>query len=186
MIDDGRHREGDDPPRQSPSDAPDKDLLASVGYLVRAVQIRIFEAFFDEFGSDGLSPATQATLSMIRRSPGIRQGVIAATLHILDPNMTKLVAELEARGLIVRESHPDDKRSVSLRLTDNGDAFLASVDQRVLDLDELYTASLSGKERAQLISLLNRMNVNLGEGRKAIVAPEGLNGKRRGRQRRST
>lgn len=56
MIDDGRHREGDDPPRQSPSDAPDKDLLASVGYLVRAVQIRIFEAFFDEFGSDGLSP----------------------------------------------------------------------------------------------------------------------------------
>lgn len=100
--------------------------------------------------------------------------------------MTKLVAELEARGLIVRESHPDDKRSVSLRLTDNGDAFLASVDQRVLDLDELYTASLSGKERAQLISLLNRMNVNLGEGRKAIVAPEGLNGKRRGRQRRST
>ena len=58
------------------------ELLKTVGFLTRAVQIRIFREFFAEFSEGDVTPATHATLHLIWKNPGIRQGRIADMLDI--------------------------------------------------------------------------------------------------------
>ena len=157
---------------------PDADgrasLLQSVGFLARSVQILTFEAFFDALSDTGLTPAVHATLFMVRQNPGVRQGVVANALHILDPNMTKLVRGLMAAELIEKQNDHGDKRAVSLRLTPKGQAYLASVDSRIDDLEDVYTGGLADDERAMFVCLLQRVHANLSARRKdrQLSAPE--------------
>ncbi len=150
-------------------------LLQSVGFLARSVQILTFEEFFAALSDTGLTPAVHATLFMVRQNPRVRQGVVANALHILDPNMTKLVRGLMAAGLIEKQNDHDDKRAVSLRLTPKGQAYLASVDGRIAELDLVYTGGLTGDERAMFVSLLERVHADLSARRsdRQLSAPEG-------------
>lgn len=47
---------------------------------------------------------------------------LAALLGTVPPAVSTMIAELEARGLLVRRSDPDDGRRVRLSLTENGEA----------------------------------------------------------------
>jgi len=150
-------------------------LLQSVGFLARSVQILTFEEFFAALSDTGLTPAVHATLFMVRQNPGVRQGVVANALHILDPNMTKLVGGLMAAGLVEKQNDHGDRRAVSLRLTRKGQAYLASLDDRIAELDLVYTGGLTDDERSVFVSLLQRVHANLSARRngRRPSAPEG-------------
>lgn len=158
------------------------ELLKTVGFLTRAVQIRIFREFFAEFSEGDVTPATHATLHLIWKNPGIRQGRIADMLDILDPNMTPLIRRLEAAGIVRRESHPDDKRSLSLFLTEAGEKWAMAIDDRTNKLEQVYAATLSPLEREFLVSLLERVHAHLAA-RQASAPPE-ISSPKRGKTRR--
>jgi DNA-binding MarR family transcriptional regulator len=129
-----------------------------LGYHLRRAQLRAFAAFAREV--DGLSPMLFGVLATIEAQPGIGQGEIADVLGADRSTMVRLVDQLERRGLVRRESRPDDRRTVVPTLTDDGRAALAAATPQVLASEELFTGDLSPDERRTLADLLQRIAVS--------------------------
>jgi DNA-binding MarR family transcriptional regulator len=71
----------------------------------------------------------------------------------------RLVDQLERRGLVRRESRPDDRRTVVPTLTPAGRTALAAANPQVLASEELFAGGLSVQERRTLADLLQRISV---------------------------
>ena len=65
--------------------------------------------------------------------------------------LTSILNRLEDRGLITREIHPDDRRSVLLRLTRDGKPVASSARRT---LERLEAAALSGVSEQQVASFV--------------------------------
>jgi DNA-binding MarR family transcriptional regulator len=73
----------------------------------------------------GLSlPATAALARLAREGP-LGVSALAAAEGVSQPAMSQLVARLEREGLVVRGGRPDDRRSVVVRLTPDGERVVA-------------------------------------------------------------
>ncbi len=75
----------------------------------------------------GLTLAQYRLLEWVRIEP-VRAGELAAKATISRPSLTTSMDTLEARGLILRDRVPGDRRGVSLELTDAGLTALRSVE----------------------------------------------------------
>ena len=72
--------------------------------------------------------------------------------------MSRLVAELEGRDLLVRHVHPDDGRGVMVTITQKGvDLFHAAQDLHLADLDEHLFSVLTDEEIKQLASITHKI-----------------------------
>lgn len=75
--------------------------------------------------ADALTHVALSALASIERSGEIRPGDLARIEGIAAPGMTRLIAELESRGLVSRTADPEDGRSQLIRLTAEGVAAVA-------------------------------------------------------------
>jgi DNA-binding MarR family transcriptional regulator len=128
-----------------------------LGYHLRRAQLKAFAAFAREVA--GLSPMLFGVLATIEAQPGIGQGEIADALGADRSTMVRLVDQLERRGLVRRESRPDDRRTVVPTLTPAGRTALAAANPQVLASEELFAGGLSVQERRTLADLLQRISV---------------------------
>ena len=128
-----------------------------LGYHLRRAQLKAFAAFAREVA--GLSPMLFGVLATIEAQPGIGQGEIADALGADRSTMVRLVDQLERRGLVRRESRPDDRRTVVPTLTPAGRTALAAANPQVLASEELFAGGLSADERRTLAELLGRLSV---------------------------
>jgi len=88
---------------------------------------------------DGLPTLTIAE-RMIERAPGI----------------TRMIDRLEAKGLVVRELRPNDRRCVHCRITEKGLNLLELLDNPVEEADHAVFRGLEETEIKQLIALLEK------------------------------
>ena len=65
------------------------------------------------------------------RTPGLTAGQLSDRAGILRTNFSSVCRKLEDRGLIERQRNQQDKRSLQLRVTDEGRALLAEIDEEV-------------------------------------------------------
>jgi len=145
-------------------------LERSAGFLARLAQIRLFEAFYERFGAEGLQPGEFTVLLAILENPGVRQGVLADGLMIKWSNMAKMVRSLEERDLVRRAVPADDRRAVELRLTQAAEALVLRLRPEMLAHDREATAMLTDAEHATLVRLLRKV-----AGR-PVAAGNGANG----------
>ncbi|HEY2555880.1 MAG TPA: MarR family transcriptional regulator [Diaminobutyricibacter sp.] len=68
----------------------------------------------------GLSHGQLSALSSIVRKGPLRPSELAAIEVVAAPTITRVVADLEARGLVERQPDTDDRRSVFVAATDEG------------------------------------------------------------------
>lgn len=68
----------------------------------------------------GLSHGQLSALSSIVRKGPLRPSELAAIEVVAAPTVTRLVADLETRGLVERQPDPDDGRSIIVEATDAG------------------------------------------------------------------
>ena len=84
-------------------------------------------------------------------------------MMVTSGGMTKRLTALEGRGLIRRESGPNDGRSTVVSLTPEGKRLVeATLPQHVANEQRLLS-ELSNKERAELAGLLETLAVSLGD-----------------------
>ncbi|GAA2754476.1 MarR family winged helix-turn-helix transcriptional regulator [Amnibacterium kyonggiense] len=76
--------------------------------------------------ADSLTHIALSALATIDRRGAVRPGELARIEGVAAPGMTRLVADLESRGLVAREADPDDGRSHLVRLTEAGVAAVAA------------------------------------------------------------
>jgi DNA-binding MarR family transcriptional regulator len=97
----------------------------------------------------GLSPSLTAALSTVERHGPLTPSRLAEIERIQRPTVTRLVAKLEAEGLVKREADPDDGRVCHVAVTKEGRALVKRLRSRKsaylatrlrqLDEDELET-----------------------------------------------
>lgn len=102
-----------------------------------------------------LRPSDYGVLYALSGVPaGVRISELQEDVLLTQPGMSRLIARLEARGLIERADDPDDGRACRVRLTEAG----AGVQRRVgarhgRHVAELMTRTLSRDELVQLRDL---------------------------------
>lgn len=132
-------------------------LETLVGYNTRRAWLVIADAFARRMAPFGVRHVDFSVLSLLAHNPGATSRQLCATLDILPPNLVNLIAGIEARGLVERRPHPSDGRAVGLHLTAEGEALVRDAEQAATQLETDASAKLSGRERDQLIKLLQKI-----------------------------
>ncbi|MGN6741992.1 MAG: MarR family winged helix-turn-helix transcriptional regulator [Amnibacterium sp.] len=91
------------------------DLAQRLAFVVGMINRRLRPP------GDALTHVAVSALSSISRAGTVRPGDLARIEGIAAPGMTRLVADLEQRGLVERRPDADDRRSTLIRLTAAGE-----------------------------------------------------------------
>lgn len=116
---------------------------------LRMVLARVARRLRREAGGD-LSPTLGAALSTIEAHQPITPGELAERELVRPPTVTRIVAQLEARGLIAKVTDAADRRSSLISLTPRGAAALAELRSRGAVFLAEQLRALSAEELAAL------------------------------------
>ncbi len=105
----------------------------------------------------GIPQATGYVLINIHKE-GTPVSQIANLLGVKTTSLSRILNNLEAMGLIYRETNSVDKRSVKVFLTDLGNEKREVAKDVVRKFNTYLDEHLSGEERTALISTLKRIN----------------------------
>jgi DNA-binding MarR family transcriptional regulator len=104
---------------------------------------------------DDLSGAQYNVLRILRGAPeGANCGEIANRMITRDPDITRLLDRLEKRGLIQRNREGCDRRTVVVRVTDEGLALLARLDEPIRRVHYEQLGHLSEQQLKDLNELV--------------------------------
>lgn len=149
----GRHEA---PARPAAHDLPEMESI--IGYKLRRAQLAVFQDFIQSFAKLKLRPAEFSVLTLIARTPGLKQSEVAEALGIKRANFVALMDGLEVRGLADRRKGDVDKRSHALHLTPEGAKFLKKMMAVWTEHENRFIDKLGGEEeRDRLIALLDRL-----------------------------
>ncbi len=87
---------------------------------------------------------------------GLPTLTIAGRMIERAPGITRMIDRLEAKGLVRRQSCPDDRRCVYCRITGKGLNLLELLDEPVEEADRAAFHGLNKAEIEQLIALLEK------------------------------
>lgn len=138
-------------PRPDPADLADRLHSAAIHLLRRLRR---------EDDASGLPAPQLSALSVIVFGGPLTLGELARAEQVRPPTISKLIVELEAAGLVERETDPADRRIVRVRATARGARVLHDGRQRRVAALVASLDSLSVRERALLaraIPLLERI-----------------------------
>jgi DNA-binding MarR family transcriptional regulator len=133
----------------APNAVPDR-LALVVGRLNRRLTM----------AQSGLSHGLLTALSSVRKRGPLRLAELAAIEGVSPPGATRIVAELENRGLLARSVDPNDGRAFRIEITDAGNQAIlearaarsAVIAERLANLEEAdlaaIEAALSALEKA--------------------------------------
>lgn len=119
-------------------------LRLAVGRLHRRVRL----------ASNDIPPLQLSTLVSIERHGPLRLGELACREAVTAPTMSRVLAVLHERNLIVRTPDPDDARSTQVSLSPAGVAVLGEVRSRRTALLDARLARLTGPQRSALAAAL--------------------------------
>ncbi len=132
--------------------------VQSLIWLFRAYNAAV-NAQAEELRPLGLSPSAFNVLMALHNTEGriLEPCQLAERLLVSRPSVTGLLDTLQAKGLVARRPHGDDRRRVLVELTAEGLALLeAHFGSHYREQNAMF-ADLEPDERAQLVSLLRRI-----------------------------
>ena len=130
------------------------DLGTLPGHVVRRVHQLAVALYAEELGDINLTPVQYSTLQTVCSSPGIDQKTLASTIGFDASTIAGVIDRLEARGLVVRNVTPTDRRVRLLTPTPKGIETLADVVPLMLKSQDRLLEPLSEAERTELMRLM--------------------------------
>jgi DNA-binding MarR family transcriptional regulator len=127
---------------------------------LHSAAIHLLRRLRREDDASGLPAPQLSALSVIVFGGPLTLGALATAEQVRPPTITKVVAALEADGLVVREPQTDDKRIVRVRATAKGTRLLQEGRRRrvaalVRDLNALSDTELAALRNA--VDLIERV-----------------------------
>jgi len=139
----------------------DRGVLAWL-YMMRVTD-KLHRLEGDNLAKFNLTLAQFGVLAHLSANDGITQQALSEMLFVTKGNVCGLIGRLEERGLVVRVSDPDDRRSNHLHLTPKGrelaDQVVPANEQFISD----HMATLSPEEQETLRALLRRLDKSIAE-----------------------
>jgi len=138
-----------------PSDLPREEIAARLAQSVGRLNRRIR-------ADSELTPGQVSALATIVRCGPIRPGDLARVERVAAPTVTRLLADLETRGLVARTSDPDDGRSFFVSGTETGaEAILRARTERAERVLTVFD-ELSEEQIAHIAGALDALDVAAG------------------------
>jgi DNA-binding MarR family transcriptional regulator len=118
--------------------------LPPVGALLRRPAVLVRHEMMASLHAAGFDDVLPAHLGVFQYPgpDGQRPGVLALRTKASKQAMNHLLHQLEAGGYIVRESHPDDRRTRVVRLTDRGWAANNVIRETAVRLEQEWSQAL--------------------------------------------
>jgi DNA-binding MarR family transcriptional regulator len=118
--------------------------LPPVGALLRRPAVIVRHEVMAGLHDAGFVDVLPAHLGVFQHPgpDGQRPGVLASRTNASKQAMNHLLHQLESGGYIFRESHPDDRRTRVVRLTDRGWAAVEVIDQAMARLERQWAQAL--------------------------------------------
>jgi DNA-binding MarR family transcriptional regulator len=146
-------------PSSRPSPASDPELAARLRLAITRMARRLRQ----ESGAGGeTSPTRTAALATIERSGPLTPSALAEAERIQRPTATRVVATLEAAGLVTRTQDPADGRVALVAITPSGRTLLRRIRTRknqylakrlrTLDASELATLEQAARILERLLA----------------------------------
>ncbi|WP_052668781.1 MarR family winged helix-turn-helix transcriptional regulator [Nitriliruptor alkaliphilus] len=143
----------------------DPSPMDVVGRISRAARL-LGEGLDEVFAEHGLQRGEFDILATLRRAGApyrLTPGGLVGSTMVTSGAITNRVDRLVAKGLVSRETDPNNRRSVLITLTEQGRELVdAAVEDHVVNEQRLL-APLDASERGQLADLLRRLLVGLGD-----------------------
>ena len=127
--------------------------------LARLLRLHL-RRYFLERGVD-ISPEQWPILFRLYERPSQSQSELAAKDLNDHPNITRMVDQLEKRGLVMRETDPEDRRRHLVSLTTEGHAFMAQILPTVAAERQVVFAGITEDEIDELLRIMEKIERNL-------------------------
>jgi DNA-binding MarR family transcriptional regulator len=133
------------------------DIYRMPGHLIRRLHQISTALFGDECAAFDLTSVQYAALVMIGRQPNLDATRLSYLIAFDRSTIGGVLDRLEAKGWVLREPSPDDRRVKLLRLTQMGSGLLDRVQPAVLRVQERLLAPLSPTDRTTMVRLLGTL-----------------------------
>jgi DNA-binding MarR family transcriptional regulator len=105
----------------------------------------------------GLHPGKGRILEILSEQGSVGQKELTHILKVRPPSISEMLHKMEAHGLITRAKTDEDKRNVTITITDKGRAFAEKIKGYDARVSEELFASLSQEEQETLAVLLGKL-----------------------------
>jgi DNA-binding MarR family transcriptional regulator len=129
---------------------PTRNAIPELASLLRPALLRLTRIVRNQRVDLSVTLTQLSAMATLQKRGPMSAGELANCERVQPPSMTKVLANLEERGLVRREVHPTDRRQAIIAITDDGIALLDS-ERRSRDawLSQQLT-TLTAEERALL------------------------------------
>jgi DNA-binding MarR family transcriptional regulator len=128
-------------------------ILIALRRITRAIDLRSRMLLQDY----GLTAPQLITLHAVARLQPVTAGVLARQVLLGQPTVTGILDRLEHRGLVQRTRGERDRRSVTIRLTAEGQRVLHDAPSPLQDQFQRRLGQLEQWERTQILATLQRI-----------------------------
>ncbi|WP_375265663.1 MarR family winged helix-turn-helix transcriptional regulator [Planktotalea sp.] len=128
-----------------------------VGYNLKRAYLIVSADFRLALGEEGLAPRVFSALALIVQFPLITQSDLARKLGIERSGLVAIVDDLEARGYVVRQPVPNDRRVQALAPTREGEEAHQQANEAVMAHEAQLLCDLTPQETETLVGLLKKI-----------------------------
>jgi len=127
-------------------------------FHIRKTWIQIFKMYNELVSVQGLTTAVGMALLNIDIKSGVRSTALGPKMGMESTSLSRVLKSMENQGLIVKESDPNDKRSVVLKLTKAGIAKRNIARSVVLSFNESIKSAIGEERTLEFLKTMEDIN----------------------------
>jgi DNA-binding MarR family transcriptional regulator len=134
---------------------------SSVGYLIKRAHSLILDALEPVLEARGFTYVQYVIMAWLRDGIAVNPKDICAQFRHDSGALTRVIDQLEERGLLERVRRDRDRRKVDLQLTAAGRETVAGLVALIVDKLNLALADFSSEEVQEFLRLLVKLNTSM-------------------------
>ncbi|MBI1742962.1 MarR family transcriptional regulator [Candidatus Acetothermia bacterium] len=132
-------------------------LSPRVGFLLHRCNAHIREMSKQALKALGITPRHYGIMATLYSEGALPQQTIGEMIEIDRTSMVLLVDDLEKKRLMVRGTHPNDRRYHLIYLTPSGKKLFEKMDKLVENVEEEFLVTLTSSEKEVLRRVLMKL-----------------------------
>jgi DNA-binding MarR family transcriptional regulator len=133
----------------------------SLGFIISRTNQKLSNYLTRKFKSYDITPEQWGLLNRLWEKDGISQKELSEISIKDQTTVTRILDKLERKGLIKRQTSPDDRRSFLIFLTDTGRSLESKLVPIAYEVLDEALQGLSEEEIKQMKLLLNKIFMNI-------------------------
>ena len=127
-------------------------------FHIRKTWIQISKMYNDLVSEQGLTTSVGMALLNIDIKSGVRSTALGPKMGMESTSLSRLLKSMEQQRLIIKESDPNDRRSVLIKLTPDGISKRNVARRVVLDFNRRIASNIGEKRTTEFLQTMAEIN----------------------------